>query len=546
VRGQALGYPTVVHVEITGASPAAEAQGDAPARQDRDQAPRPPQPRWWDRWWLDALLLAPALVLAWFAELPRDMLSRPFWLDEGWVADSLRAPVGQLKLLASSTPVGWELLLRLVPHVGLPERLRLVPMLFAVATAAAGWLFGRQFGRVQGVAVGLAVAAAPGMLMMRSLKQYTAEAFVALLLVWLASRVEARWRPQRVIALGVACVAAIFLSNTTVFVSAALFGALGLLALWRRDWRRLAWVAAVAAGALAVEAVVYLAFVGGGNNAGMQRYWGQFFVPVSSGPGASLRFIGTQGHLLLGRIGFGPALLSAALVIAGLVILWRAGRPAVATAVVLLAAGQLLASIARRYPLFDVRTSMFYAVLLTACAALPIGWFAAWTWRRLVTAPLGVVAVGLAAALLVPAAHTAQRSRLPPSRLRQQVDEVLAHRRPGDVVVVGWVASFPFAYYWPDEPSFAPTDVNTAVRFKITYPNAPGVVASHQNYSEPADERALRTAIARIHASGDTGRIWLVLADSGDGITEWPAAIKATGLHVVSHTRPLLLTVNTG
>jgi len=519
----------------------------ADPHRDPDQPPgrRGRGRRWWDRWWLDALLLAPILLVAWFAELPRDMLSRSFWLDEGWVADSLRAPIGQLKLLASSTPVGWELLLRLVPHVGLPERLRLVPMLFAVAAAAAGWLFGRQFGRIQGVAVGLAVAVAPGMLMMRSLKQYTAEAFVALLLVWLASRVEERWSPRRVVVLGVACLPAIFLSNTTVFVSAALFGALGLLALPRRDWRKLGWLAAVGAGALAVEGTVYLTFVGTGNNAGMQRYWGRFFVPLTSGRGVAVHVIASQGHLLLGRIGFGPALLSAALVVAGLVVLWRAGRPAVATSVVLLAFAQLLAGIAHRYPLFDVRTSMFYAVLLTACAALAVGSFAAWAWRRLATAPLGVAAVGLAGVLLVPAAHTAQHSRLPPSRMRQQVDDVLAHRRPGDVVVVGWVATFPFAYYWPEQPSFPPTDLNTAVLFKVAYPNTPDVVVAHRNNSEADDEAALRTALARIQASGGTGRIWLVLADSGDGTTQWPAAIKATGIHLVSHARPILLTTGT-
>src|SRR6266516_2044966 len=119
--------------------------------------------RWWDRAWVDLLLVVPVLVVAWLAELPGDSLSRSFWLDEGWVADSVRAPLGQLRLLTSSTPIGWTLLLRLVPHVGPPERLRLLPMGFAVAAALAGWLLGRQFGRVQGLLVGLAVAVVPGM-----------------------------------------------------------------------------------------------------------------------------------------------------------------------------------------------------------------------------------------------------------------------------------------------------------------------------------------------------------------------------------------------
>ena len=46
---------------------------------------------------------------------PRYVLTRSFWLDEGWVVDSVRAPLHQLELLTSSTPIGWTLLLRLVP-----------------------------------------------------------------------------------------------------------------------------------------------------------------------------------------------------------------------------------------------------------------------------------------------------------------------------------------------------------------------------------------------------------------------------------------------
>ncbi|HEU4400275.1 MAG TPA: hypothetical protein VFU54_20855 [Actinomycetota bacterium] len=45
-----------------------------------------------------------------------------FWIDEAWVADSLRVPLGQLRELAGSTPLGWLALLRLVPPVGGPER----------------------------------------------------------------------------------------------------------------------------------------------------------------------------------------------------------------------------------------------------------------------------------------------------------------------------------------------------------------------------------------------------------------------------------------
>jgi hypothetical protein len=65
---------------------------------------------------------------------------------------------------------------------------------------------------------------------------------------------------------------------------------------------------------------------------------------------------------------------------------------------------------------------------------------------------------------------------LPLSTVRQQVDYVLAHRQPGDVVVVGWAASFPFAYYWPERPTFAPTKIPTAVLFQVQYPDRDDLV----------------------------------------------------------------------
>ena len=71
------------------------------------------------------------------------LLRHSFWVDEAWVADSVRARIGLTPSLALSTPLGWTFLLRLVPFGG-PERLRLVPLAFAALAAAAGYLFGRE------------------------------------------------------------------------------------------------------------------------------------------------------------------------------------------------------------------------------------------------------------------------------------------------------------------------------------------------------------------------------------------------------------------
>ncbi|HET6814164.1 MAG TPA: hypothetical protein VFJ69_09165, partial [Actinomycetota bacterium] len=130
------------------------------------------------------------MVLAVALRDPRYLLTRSFWLDEGWVVDSVRAPLHQLHLLTSSTPIGWTLLLRLVPPVGGPERYRLLPLTFAAACALAAWWLGRltapadraSWAWLYGLCCGLAGAASAAVLSHTWLKQYTAEAFVALVL----------------------------------------------------------------------------------------------------------------------------------------------------------------------------------------------------------------------------------------------------------------------------------------------------------------------------------------------------------------------------
>jgi len=96
--------------------------------------------------WIDVLLVVALLPMALVARRPRYLFSHSFFLDEGWVADSVRAPLAQVRLLTSSTPIGWTLLLRLVPPVGGPERYRLLPLAFAALTALATWRLGRMLG----------------------------------------------------------------------------------------------------------------------------------------------------------------------------------------------------------------------------------------------------------------------------------------------------------------------------------------------------------------------------------------------------------------
>jgi hypothetical protein len=59
----------------------------------------------------EALTVASLLVLAIVVRRPAYVLSHSFWVDEGCVANSVRAPTEQVPLLSWSTPIGWTLLL---------------------------------------------------------------------------------------------------------------------------------------------------------------------------------------------------------------------------------------------------------------------------------------------------------------------------------------------------------------------------------------------------------------------------------------------------
>ena len=488
--------------------------------------------------WVDVALLVPLMAAAVLARRPGYLLSQAFWLDEAWVADSVRAPLRQLAMVSSSTPVGWTLLLRLVPDIGPPERLRLLPVAFAVAAVVAAYLLGRRLGRPQAVAAGLAAALAPSALSYLSLKQYTADAFVTLLLLWLGARLATDWSRRRLLWLCLACVPAVLVSHVTVFASTAVLGALALCALAGRQWDRLAWLVPLGLGVAGVQAAAYLAFAAQGDNSAMQRVWAADFVPLGGGVGPTASFVAARAAEALGRVGFGGWPLAAAVVAGGLVALWRGRMAVVVVAVGLLAAELVVAGALQRYPFLDERTSLFFTTLLTVCGAIGVGSVVAWSARRLWTVPLGVAVTVGACALLLPAARAGALHPMPASTLRQQVAYVLAHRQPGDIIVVGAAASFGFGYYWPEQPTFMPTTARAAVQFQVDYPGRDDLVLLHQRLEPAAIHDGVRQAAARSRS----GRIWVVLAEAGDRSPAWRQAMADAG-EVVRPTLPKVVEV---
>jgi hypothetical protein len=126
----------------------------------------------------------------------------------------------------------------------------------------------------------------------------------------------------------------------------------------------------------------------------------------------------------------------------------------------------------------------------------PVGWLALLLW---------LVA---ALALLVPAAARAGATRVPRELVPEQLAHIQAQRRPGDVVLVSAFASFQYAYYAPDRPTFVARPPRWgAVPFTVTYPGREDLMVVGG-----LDGAAIRRALA--HAAARTSRIWIVLGHS--------------------------------
>ena len=493
------------------------------------------------RVWWELAVVAP-LAIALVARRPAYLLSHSFWVDEGWVADSVRAPLHQVPLLTSSTPLGWTLLLRVVPPIGGPQYLRLLPLAFGVASVLPAWWLGRQLDHrfdcalpLHGMAAGLAAALVPAGLARHDLKQYTAEAFLALVLVAAAARMEAAWSRGRLALFAVACVLAFPFSNTAPFVAAGLLGGLAVATAARGAWRRLAElvVAAVAVGL--AYAAHYTQVASTGDNAVVRAYWSAQYIPTDHGLAEATRFVGERLQTALGNLGLGPWPVAAGLIGLGLLALARAGLTGVALAAPLTAGLLVLAGGLHRYPFLHVRTSLFATTTWMVLAAVGLAWLAvaaARRWRP--SAALAVAAVVAVALALLPAVTRAAARPLPDEDVHGITRYLLAHRQAGDAIVASHLDAYPFAWYWPDRPVFVPTRAPTAISFQVTYPPGGVIVARW------SDTAAIDEALGRVPPG--TPRVWLVAEHLTAGQrARWRARLTRLGAAVETPIGGLVL-----
>jgi hypothetical protein len=479
------------------------------------------------------------------------LLRQPFWTDEAWVAVTTRFPLSQLRETTSSTPIGWSLLLRLFTERG-EQTGRLMPLAFAgVAVVIAYWL-GRGIGwrrREIAVAAGLLTAIAvllvPAMLVRDDLKQYTADACLSLLVLVLTSRLERDWSRGGLACLSVAVWGGMLLSDAVAFVGIAAVMALFATALCRRAWGRLAETAVTAVCTVVGMLAVYEAFDAGPDDAGLKAYWSGFYLPIAKGLHADLQFVTSRFHAVGADFGLGPAWLAMPLVAAGLVTMFRLGRPATAVAVAILWPELLTLSALRQYPFLDLRTSTFLFAITAAVGAIGLAGVCSLLLPRFNGLLAGALAA-IALVLFVAGATPYVRSRMIPNEdVRDQVRYIVARESRRDTILVNLSSNWGFAYYWPaGAPSRRP-DGAVAQEYEAYFPGQPDIVVARNRDLGAIDEAlAQALAVARQHACS---RIWVVRTHlSAQEKLAWRVALRRQKVTLARAGQPGLSVIRIG
>jgi hypothetical protein len=442
------------------------------------------------------------------------LLHHSFWLDEAWVADTVRARIGLTHSLGLITPLGWTFLLRLV-HFGGPERLRLVPLAFTMLAAVAGYLFGRELRLTRfstGILTGAAVLLSPAMLVRDDLKEYTAAAFTCLVVWILVARIENEWSLRRLAALAATASVGLLFASTVIVVGVAAMVSLAFECVVRRQYRRLIDIAGASAGMLVVAVVIYEIIMRPEINHALTAYWDPYYVPRS--PSAAVSFLHLQLRHLAPYMGFRFLVVDAVVVLAGIAALTWLRRFALAALFPVTLAIVIAASAAGKYPFGDVRTSTFWLVTAPLLMAVAVAAAAHLTARIDRRVPLVVTAAALA--IWVPATDNHIRAhQLPNEDVHAEVTYLDNHFQHGDVVIVSYAASYAFAYYYPPTPSFRIDSVGPNGHLPA-YPGA-GWIIVMPNRRGVDVANALAAARAKIAAEppGARGRIWIIRSHLG-------------------------------
>jgi hypothetical protein len=438
------------------------------------------------------------------------IFSQPYWTDEDWVALTTKFPLSALPATTNSTPIGWSVLIRFFSVSG-TQSARVVPLAFAGAAVVVAYWFARRLDWPRReVSIGAAVLAAiamllvPAMLIRDDLKQYTTDAFFAILVLAVTSRLERDWSRRMLVTLSVVTWGGMLFSDTVAFVGAGAFAAVCVVQLVRRDWRRLAQSIVVGAITGILILAVYKGFDARAVTPSL-TYSPHFasYYPPRRHLRELVDFVISKLQAENSHFGLGPLWLVAVTFVAGVVTVFRRGRPITGTALALLWPEMLLISALHLYPFLDARTSTFLFAVTTVTAAVGVAGMCSLLlpWLK------GMLAAGLAVAALagfmVASAPFVRSHNIPDEDMKAITLYVAEHVPSGDPVVLAQDSNFGFAYYWPaGQPSRVPND-SIIQQYEAVFPDQPRIVVATSRTPAGVDA-AMKQALAQSRAHGCT------------------------------------------
>ena len=507
--------------------------------------------RGWDRY--DAAVLAVATVATFFVHPVQLMLRHPFWLDEAWVAVLTRAPIAKLPRLTSSAPLGFIGLLKLVPGSGL-QRGRLVVLGFSILTVVAAYVLTRSLGwkrrataRIAASVAALVVMLAPVSLMRNDLKQYTCDAFCAVVILAMADRAERHPTIRSLVWLAVAAVLTSPFSSTALFVSVAAFAGLlaaALLAIARRRAIEVL-VAGVATGGAA------RGVLRGRGRAEPERQAARILVePVPQRIAAGhVAGVVEPARRVSHRSSRCRRSCSSRCSCSASWCSCACDAHAIAIAIPLLWVEMALMGRLRRYPFLDLRTSHFLLVVSLLVVALgAVGVVGAVSRLPVVVAPPdrlgrsdrldrgggsgrghGRVSSRTASPATSASCTSPSRTcgpRRTPSRRRCTRD---------DVVLVSESAAFGFAYYWPHGHVRFHSD-GSGQGFGVTVAGLDAVYLPTRTYK--AELAGLLVGLDRLRRAGPGAALYIVRTHlSPAEVARWHQGLDA--LHLAPEVEPV-------
>ena len=332
--------------------------------------------------------------------------------------------------------------------------LRLFPLLSGLLALYLIYLIALQYFGTTGLFAVLLFAISWQLIYYSSeLKQYSSDAMIALLLIYLALRcLKDNVRAADFLLLGVTGLIAIWTSHPSIFILAGIGLTLALDKLNRKACTSLAWTLGLGVLWIAALAAVYfvsLQYLTA--NTVLQNYWRRGFMPLP--PWSNFNWFAKTYLLLLdASLGFDFRYLtiisSALALIGGVSLLYR--NRYIALILILPFGWTLTASALQKYPLDD-RLMLFLAPLFILVMSEGLSWI--YLFIRRWNGTIAVVIFGCIALLTLWAlADNALQNFLAPSMgedIKPVLQYVAENRSPNDIVYVFHGARPSFNYYAP-------------------------------------------------------------------------------------------------